>query len=246
MRLLAGTSGYGYREWKGSFYPEKLPTTEYLRFYAERFPAVEINSSFYNLPTEAQLAQWLNEAPADFIFVLKAWQQITHRKRLKEIEEPLVAFLKAARVLDTRLGPIFFQLPPNFKKDLPRLESLLSLVPDDVRLAFEFRHTSWFEDDVHEALRARGAALCIAHGEAVDTPMTATAGWGYVRLRGVDYDDDALTDWVGRVLDQPWSEAFVFFKHEETGSGPRLARRFRELFDDQASRGLASASASSA
>ena len=216
MRLLTGTSGYGYREWKGSFYPVKLPTTEYLRFYAERFPAVEINSSFYNLPAEAQLAQWLSEAPADFTFVLKAWQQITHRKRLKEIEEPLGAFLKVARV------------------------------PDGVRLAFEFRHTSWFEEDVYEALHARGAALCIAHGEAVDTPMIATAGWGYLRLRGVDYDEEALAAWVRRVLDQSWTETFVFFKHEETASGPRLAGRFRELFDDQASSGRASASASSA
>ena len=231
MRLLTGTSGFAYREWKGSFYPEKLPAAQMLGYYAERFSAVEINSSFYKLPSEALLCQWASEVPTDFIFAIKAWQQITHRKRLKDVAEPLGEFLRVTRVLEDRLGPILIQLPPNLGKDLTRLTAALDLLPREIRVACEFRNASWFEEDVFEALRAHGAALCIAHGEAVDAPLIATAGWGYVRLRQVTYDDAALADWVRRIRAEEWSEVFVFFKHEDTGTGPRLARRFEELFE---------------
>lgn len=230
MRLLTGTSGFAYREWKGSFYPEKLPVARMLGYYAERYPAVEINNSFYKLPSEALLRQWASEVPADFVFAIKAWQQITHRKRLKDVGEPLGEFLRVTGALGERLGPILIQLPPNLRRDLPRLEAALDLLPREIRVAWEFRNPSWFEEDVMDALRAHGAALCVAHGEAVDAPLIATAPWGYVRLRQVTYDDAALVDWVRRIRGEEWSEVFVFFKHEDSGTGPRLAARFAELF----------------
>jgi uncharacterized protein YecE (DUF72 family) len=230
MRLLTGTSGFAYREWKGSFYPEKLPVARMLGYYAERYPAVEINNSFYKLPSEALLRQWASEVPADFVFAIKAWQQITHRKRLKDVGEPLGEFLRVTGALGERLGPILIQLPPNLRRDLPRLEAALDLLPREIRVAWEFRNPSWFEEDVMDALRAHGAALCVAHGEAVDAPLIATAPWGYVRLRQVTYDDAALVDWVRRIRGEEWCEVFVFFKHEDTGTGPRLAARFAELF----------------
>lgn len=229
MRLLTGTSGFAYKEWKGSFYPQDLPASGMLRYYAEHFRTVEINNTFYRMPSESVLRQWADQVPDDFTFVLKASQQITHRKRLKEVDEPVSLFFRVARELEGRLGPVLVQLPPNLKKDLQRLETFLDLVPKDARVALEFRHASWLEDDVFDALRAHGAALCIAQGED-ETPLVATADWGYVRLRQVVYDDQALSRWVTDIRAQSWSEAYVFFKHEEAGTGPRLARRFEELF----------------
>lgn len=236
MRLLTGTSGFAYREWKGSFYPPALPAPAMLTYYAARFPAVEINNTFRRMPTETVLRQWAEDVPQTFTFALKAAQQITHHKRLKDADEVVAQFLRAAAVLGPRLGPVLVQLPPNQKRDVPRLESFLDLLPVDVRFAFEFRHASWFEDDVYEALRSRGAALCIAHGEAVDSPVVATARWGYLRLRQVSYDDAALSEWVRTLQAQQWSEAFAFFKHEDRGTGPRLARRLADLFEKEAAR----------
>lgn len=230
MRLLTGTSGFAYREWKGSFYPDDLPASAMLRFYAARFPAVEINNTFRRMPEEDVLRNWTEQVPEDFTFALKAPQQITHHRRLKDADEPVEQFVRMAATLGGRLGPMLFQLPPNMKKDMERLTSFLPLLPAGARAAFEFRHASWFDEEVYDALRAHGAALCIAHGEVVDTPPVATAGWGYLRLRQVTYEDGDLESWVGTVRAQPWTDAFVFFKHEDTGSGPRLARRFAELF----------------
>jgi uncharacterized protein YecE (DUF72 family) len=230
MRLLTGTSGFAYKEWKGSFYPADLPASAMLRFYAENLPAVEINNTFYRMPSESVLRQWVDEVPEDFTFALKASQQITHRKRLKDAAEPVAHFLHVAGALGPQLGPILVQLPPNMKKDVERLASFLALMPADARVAFEFRHPSWFGDDVYEALRSRGAALCIAHGEQLDTPAVPTASWGYLRLRQVAYEDAEIAAWVRTVQAQPWSEAFVFFKHEDAGTGPRLARRFADMF----------------
>jgi uncharacterized protein YecE (DUF72 family) len=231
MRLRVGTSGFAYKEWKGSFYPRDLPAGDMLRYYAERFPAVEINNTFYRMPSVATLEGWAQQAPEGFVFVLKASQQITHRKRLNDVAEPVDIFFRNATVLGTRLGPVLVQLPPNMKKDTARLESFLQLVPERRRVAFEFRHTSWFEDDVYDVLRARGAALCIAHGEEVATPLVATADWGYLRLRQVAYDDVDLDTWVQRIRTQAWGDVFTFFKHEDEGTGPRLAARFAQLFE---------------
>jgi len=230
MRVLCGTSGFSYKEWKGSFYPDDLPADQMLSFYAGRLPAVEINNTFYRMPKPALLAAWAEQVPAGFRFVLKASQRITHRKRLKEAGEEVSYFFQTASTLGERLGPSLFQLPPNLKKDLPRLEAFLAVLPAGARAAFEFRHASWFEDDVFDALRSRGAALCVAEDEELATPPVATADWGYLRLRRQDYDDAAVAAWAEKVRGQAWSEAYVFFKHEDAGSGPRLAAKLLESF----------------
>lgn len=230
MRVLVGTSGFSYKEWKGSFYPEDLPADGMLRYYAERLPAVEINNTFYRMPKPSLLAGWAEQVPDGFRFVLKASRQITHRLRLKDAAEPVEYFFRVATTLGDRLGPALFQLPPYLKKDLPRLTDFLALLPPAARAAFEFRHATWFDDEVLSALRAKGAALCVAEDEDLATPLEATAGWGYLRLRRQDYDEKALTDWAAKIRGQDWSETYVFFKHEEGGTGPRLAARMRELF----------------
>jgi len=223
MRVLAGTSGFSYKEWKGSFYPEDLPAEEMLAYYSARLPAVEINNTFYRMPKPSMLEGWAAQVPAEFRFILKASQRITHRKRLKEAGDEVAYFFQTASTLGERLGPTLFQLPPNLKKDLPRLEAFLEVLPPRAPAAFEFRHASWFEDDVFGALRAKGAALCVAEDEELATPLVATADWGYLRLRRQDYDDAAVAGWAEKVRAQAWTEAFVFFKHEDAGSGPKLA-----------------------
>jgi uncharacterized protein YecE (DUF72 family) len=231
MRVLAGTSGFSYKEWKGSFYPEDLPAEEMLRFYAARLPAVEINNTFYRMPKPALLSGWADQVPPEFRFVLKASQRITHHKRLKDAAQEVEYFFGVASTLGERLGPALFQLPPNLKKDLPRLESFLAVLPQGARAAFEFRHASWFEEDVFAALRASGAALCIAEDEELATPFVATAEWGYLRLRRQDYSDSDVGAWAERLRAQTWNEAYVFFKHEDAGAGPRLATELLKHFD---------------
>ena len=236
MRVLTGTSGFSYKEWKGSFYPEDLPADAMLRYYGERLPAVEINNTFYRMPKAELLSGWAEQVPDGFRFVLKASQRITHFKRLKDVSEEVGYFLRVAATLGDRLGPILFQLPPNLKKDLPRLSEFLDLLPAATRAALEFRHASWFEDDVFEALRARGAALCVAEDEdeSLAAPLVATAGWGYLRLRRPDYGEADLQAWADRVRAQTWEEAYVFFKHEDAGAGPRLATQMLSLFPSPA------------
>jgi uncharacterized protein YecE (DUF72 family) len=229
MKLYVGTSGYSYKEWKGSFYPEDLPAHGMLRYYASRLPAVEINNTFYRMPKASVLAQWAEQVPDGFRFALKASQQITHRLRLKDAAQPVSYFFDVATTLGDRLGPALFQLPPNLKKDLPRLTDFLALLPPASRAAFEFRHESWFSEDVFEALRDRGAVLCIAEDEDLATPLVATASWGYLRLRRQDYDDIAVANWAQKIRGHAWGEAHVFFKHEEGGAGPQLAAKLLEL-----------------
>jgi uncharacterized protein YecE (DUF72 family) len=227
MPLFVGTSGFAYPKWKGSFYPEKLPAKQFLRYYAEHFRSVEINNTFYKLPTTAALEAWAAEVPADFRFPLKAPQLITHIKRLKDVAEPVAAFVAVAAALKERLGPLLFQLPPNMKKAVPRLTAVLELVPASFRVAWEFRHPSWFDDDVYTALREHQAALCVAEADDdLEVPLVATAGWGYLRLRREKYTAPALKKWVTRVREQAWADTFVFFKHEDTGTGPRFAKDF--------------------
>ena len=231
MRLLTGTSGFAYREWKGAFYPPDLPASAMLAYYANRFPAVEINASFYRMPSAAVLAQWGAQVPAGFTFVLKATRSITLRKRVEEAAAVVDAFFRIAAVLRDRLGPVLMQLPPNLKRDVGRLDAFLSLPPAGARLALEFRHASWFHDEVYAMLRARGVALCVAQSEESETPLVPTTSWGYLRMRGAAYTDAELDVWAARVRAQPWTEAFAFFRHEDEGTGPRLAARFRERFD---------------
>ena len=232
MNYYLGTSGYSYKEWKGPFYPEDLPEKKMLHFYGERFRTVEINNTFYRMPKASVLEAWANQVPADFKFVLKASQRITHMQRLKDSGDSLAYLLKVAGTLKERLGPLLFQLPPFLKKDLPRLREFLALLPADCRAAFEFRHESWFDEEVLEVLREHQIALCIAEAEdGVEVPFVSTTDWGYLRLRRPDYGDAALKDWVRRVRDQEWRDAFVFFKHEDEGKAPQMAKRFLELAD---------------
>lgn len=230
MNLYVGTSGYSYKEWKGPFYPKALPAQQMLRYYGEHFRTVEINYTFRRLPTATVLETWTNAVPADFRFVLKAPEQITHRKRLQDAGDALAGFLEIAAQFQKRLGPLLFQLPPNFKKDVSRLRAFLAALPRQRRVAFEFRHPSWFGDEVFGLLRDQHAALCIADAEDdLEVPVVATTDWGCLRLRRPDYDEAALKAWVKQVRKQDWQDAFVFFKHEDEGKGPQLAKRFLEL-----------------
>ncbi|MBA2525360.1 MAG: DUF72 domain-containing protein [Pyrinomonadaceae bacterium] len=230
MTLYVGTSGYSYKEWKGSFYPEKLPAREMLTYYATRLPAVEINNTFYRLPQKSMLENWKEQVPAGFKFSVKASQKITHFKRLKETEEETRYLLETAAALEDRLGPLLFQLPPNMKKDLSRLQSFLGCLPNETKATFEFRHQTWFDDDVLELLSRKNHALCISDTD--DLPVShidKTADWGYLRLRRINYSEENLAEWFKRVIDQNWNDAFVFFKHEDEGTGPRLAGQFLKL-----------------
>jgi len=230
MNVHVGTSGYSYSEWKGKFYPKKFSADEMLPFYAERFSAVEINNTFYRMPQPKVLKAWAEQAPKDFTFALKAPQRITHFQRLKNARASVWQFLKVASVLKDQLGPVLFGLPPNFKKDLSRLEQFLRLLPRSVRAAFEFRHESWFDDEVFDLLRERKVALCIAQTEDIpDPPFVATAPWGYLRLRMPKYSDADLKGWIRKIRRQKWKDVFVFFKHEERATGPKFASRFMEL-----------------
>jgi len=232
MNLYVGTSGYSYKEWKGSFYPEKLSADQMLHFYGEHFRTVEINNTFYRMPKADVLKAWADEVPDNFRFVIKASKRITHIQRLKDAGDSVLYLLEVVEALKDRLGPLLFQLPPNLKKDVPRLRDFLALLPPHRRAAMEFRHQSWFDDEVFAVLREHKAALCIAEAEdELDIPFAATADFGYLRLRMVEYTDDELKAWVKRVKEQrDWKDAFVFFKHEDAGTGPRLAKRFGELW----------------
>jgi uncharacterized protein YecE (DUF72 family) len=232
MRIHVGTSGYNYPEWRGSFYPEDIKAKDMFAFYAERFGAVEINYTFYRMPTEKTTGNWLAQAPPGFRYVLKAPRRITHERRLKpESAEALGFFCEAARVLGEHLGPLLFQLPPNFRCDLPRFEAFLAMLPTDVRAAFEFRHDSWLNDEVYALLRQHGAALCIADFGDRTTPLEATARHGYFRLRDEGYGPADLERWLGQILERSsaWDEVFVFFKHEDEGKGAEFARDFSGL-----------------
>ncbi|MGH7529147.1 MAG: DUF72 domain-containing protein [Gemmatimonadales bacterium] len=232
-QLYAGTSGYNFPEWKGSFYPPKLPAAKWLEYYAQHLGAVEINYTFYRMPSAKTIAAWDAATPAGFRFVLKVPQRITHFARLRHVDDPLRAFLEVARALGAKLGPILLQLPPNFKKDVAALGDVLTQLPPDVRCACEFRHISWWSDDTYDVLRATNAALCIADTEAGTTPLVATADFGYVRLRDAGYAAAALEEWSATLqrLGAGWTEAYVFFKHEERGIGPKLAAEFLALAD---------------
>jgi len=237
LRLHVGTSGYNFPEWKGSFYPPKLPSGKWLEYYAQQLGTVEINYTFYRMPSAKTIAGWDAATPAGFVFVVKAPQRITHFMRLKNIDEPLRYFCDTVRKLNAKLGPVLFQLPPNFTKDIARLGGLLTQFPPDVRAACEFRHASWWSDDVYELLRSTNTALCIADTEEGTTPAIATADFGYVRLRDEGYSAEALGEWARKIqaLGNAWTDAYVFFKHEEKGMGPKLAREFLQLVPDTAS-----------
>ena len=230
MNLYVGTSGYSYKEWKGNFYPEKIPAKDMLRYYSERLSTVEINNTFYRMPQPSLLENWKEQVPATFKFSLKAPQRITHFKRLKETDEETKYFLDTAAVLGEQMGVMLFQLPPNMKKDLQRLENFLTLLPASTPAAFEFRHPTWFDDDVLALLRSQNRPVVVSDTD--DLPAThidKTADWGYLRLRRVNYSEEHLVEWLERIRNQDWKETFLFFKHEDEGTGPKLAGQFLQL-----------------
>ena len=230
MKLHVGTSGYSYKEWKGSFYPEKLPAREMLPYYASRLSAVELNNTFYRLPQRSMVESWKAQVPPEFRFSVKASQRITHFKRLKEVEQETNYLLETVSALEDRLGVVLFQLPPNMKKDAERLASFLKHLPADTPAAFEFRHPTWFDEEVLKLLSDGNRALCVSDTD--DLPVThidKTADWGYLRLRRVNYSKDDLGIWIDRITQQHWETAYVFFKHEDEGTGPKLAAEFIEL-----------------
>jgi uncharacterized protein YecE (DUF72 family) len=233
MELYVGTSGYSYDEWRGSFYPEDLPAKRMLSYYAERLNGVEINNTFYRLPKASVLEGWGDQVPDSFRFSIKASRRITHFARLKpEAREPTEYMVETLGSLGPRLGAVLFQLPPNLPRDEARLAAFLHTLPTNMPAAFEFRHPSWSDAVVHHALRERDIALVCADTEESesDEPIVRTASWGYLRLRRPDYQDSDLARWAERVAAEGWQRAFVFFKHEDEGAGPRLAARFLELF----------------
>jgi uncharacterized protein YecE (DUF72 family) len=235
MRVYVGTSGWSYKEWKGSFYPTKLPAEEMLHFYAGHFPAVEVNNSFYRIPAERVLAGWAEQVPESFRFVLKASRRITHNGRLRNEDGSLEYFLRAVNPLGSRLGPTLFQLPPTFSQDIERLRGFMSLLPRHWRAAIEFRHPSWFVAEVYDLLAQRDVALVAVdeqEGEGAGAPLVPTASWGYLRLRRTAYEDAALAAWASRIREKPWSEAYVFLKHEDgSPAGPDAAARMGAIME---------------
>jgi uncharacterized protein YecE (DUF72 family) len=229
VSVWVGTSGYNYPEWRGTFYPEGFPAGRMLAYYAERFRTVEINYTFYRMPSAATIAGWVAETPPGFRFTLKASRRITHDARLRDIAAPLGYFLEAARGLGDRLGPILVQLPPNLKRDAGRLGDLLALLPPGLRCALEFRHESWLVDETYDLLRRHNAALCVADTGEHTTPLVPTADFGYFRLRDEGYDAAALARWAAAARRPEWREAYVYFKHEDSGRGPALAAELLAL-----------------
>ena len=233
MTLHVGTSGYSYKEWKRCFYPDKLPAKSMLEYYGTQLPAVEINNTFYRLPKTSVLENWREQVPPDFRFSVKASRRITHMKRIKDAAEETTYLLDTVRALGDRLGVVLFQLPPNLKKDMERLEPFVALLRDDIRSVFEFRHESWLDDEVYDCLRAHQCAICLSDvDDAPDPPLIETTTWGYLRLRRPDYDAKSLKTWAKRIADTNWGDTFVFFKHEDEGSGPRMAREFLDVAGD--------------
>jgi uncharacterized protein YecE (DUF72 family) len=216
--LYAGASGYSFKAWKGVFYPDKIAPEDMLAYYAERLPTVEINNTFFQLPKAAVLASWAEKTPAHFRFAIKASRRITHLSRLKpECADALAYLYKNLDALGNKRGPVLFQLPPNLKKDLPRLEAFLALLPADHRAAFEFREDSWLTDDTYALLRSAGAALVLSEREdATPPPLVETTNWGYVRLRLESYSDAELAAWAAKLQRTGWLATHVYFMHEPT------------------------------
>lgn len=227
MNLYVGTSGYSYKEWKGSFYPDDIHPDQMLSYYSTKFNSVEINNTFHRMPKTSVIECWEREVPAEFRFAIKAPQRITHMQRLKNAADSVSFLVRVLEQLQGKLGPILFQLPPNMKKDVPRLQDFLTLLPKSYRAAFEFRHESWFDDEVFGAMREHDVALCIAEAEGdLKVPFVSTAQWGYLRLRRPDYTKKDLAAEYQHVSEQSWTDAYVFFKHEDEAKGPQYAQQF--------------------
>jgi uncharacterized protein YecE (DUF72 family) len=231
MKIHVGTSGFGHKEWKGKFYPEKISPKEMLRFYAGRLNTVEINNTFYHMPKESVLASWAEQVPDDFVFALKAPQVITHMKQLRNVFEETEYLFRSLSSLNGKLGAVLFQFPKSFHANAAALADFLPLVPGTASCAFDFRSPSWLDGETLDLLRKKGCSWCIEDtDENPVREIISTAPWGYLRLRRSDYTDADLSQWLARINSQKWERAFVFFKHED---GPEMAMRFQEMVDPQ-------------
>jgi uncharacterized protein YecE (DUF72 family) len=231
--IWVGTSGFQYKEWKGTFYPETLSLAKMLPYYAERFSTTEINYSFRRIPSEKTLANWSANTPAKFRFSLKAPQEITHFRQLRDCADVVQRFTEAVTTLGEKLGPVLFQLPPFLKNDNALLKDFLAIIPAGLRSAFEFRHESWLNDETFAALKSRNAALCIADTEDLTTPVIVSADFGYFRLRNEAYTKADIKRWAKAIAQQQSKSKniYTYFKHEDTGVGPKFAR---QLLDELA------------
>jgi uncharacterized protein YecE (DUF72 family) len=231
MNIWVGTSGFQYAEWKGTFYPEDLSTAKMLPYYAERLSTTEINYTFRRIPSAKSIQAWWDATPERFKFSLKAPQKVTHFAKLRNCGDTLRYFYQVISDLEAKLGVVLFQLPPAFKKDAPLLGAFLDEIPPGMRAAFEFRHASWFDDEIYALLKNKNIALCLADSENLATPIVATADYGYLRLRREDYQAADVARWAETINTQKdvWSDAFVYFKHEESGIGPKLATQLMGL-----------------
>ena len=236
MNTWIGTSGFQYPEWKGTFYPEKMPTAKMLPYYAERFSTTEVNYTFHRIPSAKTIDNWCSNTPERFQFSLKAPQKVTHFAKLRNCADTLRYFFEVVSSLERKLGPVLYQLPPGLKKDAELLGAFLEDLPPRMRCAFEFRHESWFDDEVFALLRKANAALCLADAEKLTTPLVATADFGYLRLRREDYTAADVKQWAEKIrsLGSNWTDALVYFKHEESGTGPKLAQQLMELLPAEA------------
>lgn len=231
MNIWVGTSGFQYAEWKGKFYPEDLPAAKMLPYYAERLTTTEINYTFHRIPSAKTIDNWKKLTPEKFRFALKAPQKITHWSKLRDCADTMRYFHDVTSALGEKLGPVLFQLPPNFKKDTLVLGDFVNCLPNGLRAAFEFRHESWFADDVWEVFRANNIALCLNEAADFAAPKIITANFGYLRLRREDYAKIDIERWAEVVRQQAsnWNDVFVYFKHEEAGAGPKFAREMMDL-----------------
>ena len=235
MAIWVGTSGYNYPEWKGSFYPQRLPAAKMLPYYAQRLNTVEINYTYYRMPNAKILQSWDDATPQDYKLTLKAPKRITHDARLRNCEDSLKFFVETAAKLGPKLGALLFQLPPGFKQDLALLDSFLAWLPAGTCAAFEFRHGSWLNEEVYARFRERNIALCVADSETMATPIVLTADYGYFRLRDEGYSAAEIGDWARRIRESTLGckDVFVYFKHEETGTGPQFAKIFLDALAHQ-------------
>lgn len=230
MNFYVGTSGYSYKEWKGSFYPETIPAKDMLSYYASRLPAVELNNTFYRQPQKSMVESWIAQVPDNFRFSAKASQGITHFRRLKDAASATKLMLEKFAPFEDRLGVVLFRLPPDMKKDIKRLETFLKYLPADPPAAFQLEDPTWVDDDVRALLSSQNRALVVLDTDDMPADhINKTADWGYVRLRRASYSESELKKWITRMRAQKWKHTFVFFKHEDQGTGPRLAARFLKL-----------------
>ncbi len=232
-KLWIGTSGWVYPHWRGVFYPDGLPTARWLDYYTRHFRTVELNNSFYRLPSEGAFRAWGEAAPEGFLFAVKANRFITHMKKLKDAAEPLERFLGRARLLGDRLGPILYQLPPRWKCNLARLREFLSLLPPDLLHAFEFRDRSWLNEDVFALLEKHGAAFCVISMPDFPCPLRATAPFVYIRMHGSGvvyggcYSEDELRRWAEHIEGflGEGRDVYVYFNNDAFGYAVENARR---------------------